>query len=270
MKMIQEKCRILWNDQVSDTCYRIALTCDPGYAEARPGQFVMLRTAERCMPLLRRPFSIYNRLMEEGRVTGIEIMYKVIGQGTRNLSGFRAGDTIDVLGPLGNGFRISGKCRRLFIAAGGIGVAPLYFLASCIKEKKSEVFSGCDVFFGARTKEELVGGEDFADLGVQLHIATDDGSKGFHGFATDLMEKHMKDCPPDLICACGPEDMLKQVGMMAERCGIPCQVSIETVMACGMGACLGCAVGKKDTAGGYWHACMDGPVFDADKLKFHD
>lgn len=268
--MIQENVQILWNQQVSDTCFRIGLSSDPGYANARPGQFVMLRTSEQWPPLLRRPFSIYNRLTENGRVTGIEIMYKVVGQGTRNLSVLKKGDHIDMLGPLGNGFKVPDNCRRLFIAAGGIGVAPLYFLTSCIKENKAQIFSGCEVFFGARTQDELVGEEDFADLGVRLHIATDDGTKGFHGFATDLLDKHMEDCPPDLICACGPEDMLKRVGMLAEKCDTPCQVSIETFMACGMGACLGCAVEKREHTGSYWHACMDGPVLDAHKLKFND
>jgi dihydroorotate dehydrogenase electron transfer subunit len=264
--MIQENVNVLWNKQVTDLCFRIGLTCDPVYSEAKPGQFVMLRISDQSTPLLRRPFSIYRPIKENGRIKGIEVMYKVVGQGTEILSACKKGDVIDMLGPLGNGFIIPDKCDRLFIAAGGIGVPPMYFLASCLKENTKDL-SGCEMFLGGRTKEDLFCEDDFVKLGLKIHIATDDGSKGNKGFITDLLKKRIKDCKPDMICACGPMGMLKTIGDTAQKHGIACQVSIETMMACGMGACLGCAVESREDKDKYLHACADGPVFYADKLK---
>ncbi|MBW1983999.1 MAG: dihydroorotate dehydrogenase electron transfer subunit [Deltaproteobacteria bacterium] len=266
--MIQENVQVLWNKQVTDSCFRIGLNCNPGYSEARPGQFVMLRVLDQLTPLLRRPFSIFSSIKEEGRIIGIEVMYKVVGQGTEILSACKKGDAIDMLGPLGNGFRIPDNCDRLFILAGGIGVPPMYFLASDLKEK-SKNFLECEVFLGGRTKEDLFGEDDFEKIGATIHIATDDGSKGEKGFITDLLKKRLTDSEPDMICACGPMEMLKKIGSAARSHGIACQASVETMMACGMGACLGCAVERKDDKQ-YLHACVDGPVFNIEQIKLID
>jgi dihydroorotate dehydrogenase electron transfer subunit len=174
-----------------------------------------------------------------------------------------------MLGPLGNGFQIPDHWDRLFLVAGGIGVPPMYFLGSCLNEN-AKVPSACEIFLGGRTSKDLFAEDDFAKLGVNIHIATDDGSKGGKGFITDLLEKRLKNCTPDMICACGPMEMLKTISSMAQSYNIPCQVSIETLMACGMGACLGCAVESREDDHTYLHACMDGPVFYAHRLKFSD
>jgi len=267
--MIQENVQILWNTKINGSCFRIGLTCDASYSKSRPGQFVMLRVSDQSTPLLRRPFSIYGLIKENGRLVGIEVMFKVVGQGTEILSSLKKGDRMDMLGPLGNGFMIPDQWDRLFLIAGGIGVPPVYFLASCIKEKSKDI-SGCELFLGGRTCDDLFCEEDFGKLGATIHLATDDGSKGEKGFVTDLVTKRLKDIKPDMVYACGPMEMLKTIGRLARMNTIPCQVSIETIMACGMGACLGCAVESSDENNGYLHACTDGPVFDADKLKYVD
>ncbi|MCJ7774615.1 MAG: dihydroorotate dehydrogenase electron transfer subunit [Desulfobacterales bacterium] len=266
--MIQENVQVLWNNRVGDSCFRIGLTCDPGYSEAKPGQFVMLRVSDQSTPLLRRPFSIFGPIKEDGRVIGIEVMVKVVGQGTEILSACKKGNVIDMLGPLGNGFIVPDNWGRLFLVAGGIGMPPVYFLASCLKENSKDL-STCEIFLGGRTSKEIFGEDDFTKLGATIHIATDDGSKGDRGFVTDTLKKRLKDYTPEMICACGPMEMLKTIGSLARSYDIPCQVSIETLMACGMGACLGCAVESRDDSK-YLHACMDGPVFYAEKLKFTD
>jgi len=267
--MIQENVHVLWNKKVTDSCFRIGFTCNPDYSEARPGQFVMLRVLDQSTPLLRRPFSIFSLIKEEGRIIGIEVMVKVVGQGTEILSACKKGDVINMLGPLGNGFRIPDNCDRLFILAGGVGVPPMYFLAFDLKEKSKKILE-CEIFLGGRTKEDLFGEDDFEKLGATIHIATDDGSKGEKGFITDLLKERLTNSEPDMICACGPMGMLKTVGSLAKSFTIACQVSIETMMACGMGACLGCAVESKEDKDKYLHACVDGPVFNTDNFKFFD
>lgn len=267
--MIQENVQVLWNKQMSDSCFKIGLTCDESYSEAKPGQFVMLRVSDQSTPLLRRPFSIFRPIKEDGCVVGIELMVKVVGQGTEMLSALKKGDSIDMLGPLGNGFQIPDHWNRLFLTAGGIGVPPIYFLAACLKEHSKDI-SGCEIFLGGRTGKDLFCEDDFTKLGVNIHIATDDGSKGDKGFVTDLLQKRLTEFRPDMICACGPMEMLKTISSVARSNDIPCQVSIETLMACGMGACLGCAIESRVNNNKYLHACMDGPVFYADRLKFID
>lgn len=266
--MYQENVNILWNNKVGPGYYRIGLTCHRGYSTAKPGQFIMLRFPDHVFPLLRRPFSIHRRIASGKGITGIELLYKVVGEGTNKLSEYKKGDVIDILGPLGNGFSISEPLNRVYIVAGGIGVAPMLYLASSLLENGMEP-SECRVFIGGKSKDDVLCKDDFAELGVAVHVTTDDGSSGDQCFVTDPMEMASERHRPDIIYACGPMEMLNCVIQIAEKNNIPCQVSIEAIMACGIGACLGCAVEKKDTSGSYMHACMDGPVFDARLLNLN-
>lgn len=265
--MIQQPAKVLWNEKLGAAYYKIGLTCSDHYAEAKPGQFIMLRLSGRTVPLLRRPFSIHNLIIENDGTRGIELLYKVVGTATAALAQQGPGDILDILGPLGTGFIIPSRPGRVYVAAGGIGVAPLVFLI-CDRYRNNADLSNYRVFIGGRTRDDLLCLDDFKRCGVSVLATTDDGSAGDHCLVTDPLEMAVLKNRPDLIAACGPEAMLACVVGIAEKYGVPCQVSIEAMMACGMGACLGCAVESRNETGGYFHACLDGPVFSADALKF--
>ena len=264
--MVHEKVNVLWNSKVGPSYYRIGLTCHEGYSRAKPGQFVMIHFYDQMAPFLRRPFSIHKLITKKDRTSGIEILCKVVGEGTKRLSMCKKGDVLDILGPLGTGFSFPGHYRKIFIVAGGIGVAPMPFLASFLKTSGVDPFE-CTVFLGGRSKDDLLCRDDFSRLGMIIHMTTDDGSKGEKCLITHPLEIAAKEHRPDVIYACGPLEMLKCVMSIAEKLNIPCQVSIETMMACGMGACLGCAVEKNEAPVSYMHACLDGPVFESSILK---
>ena len=257
---------MLWNRKVDSDYGRIGIRC-AGYAGARPGQFVMLRFPGRLDPLLRRPFSIFRLIEQDRDVAGIELLYKVVGRGTRLLSMVRAGDAVDLIGPLGNGFCVAPNTRCIFMVGGGIGTAPLVFLAGSMK-KDPFYAAHIQVFIGGKTKGDLPAMDVFSAMGLAVNAATEDGSFGTQGLVTGLLERAIEERPPDLICACGPMGMLQVVSRLARQYQISCQISIETLMACGMGACLGCAVTRSDADDSYFHACTDGPVFDALGLRF--
>jgi len=264
--MYQEKVQVLWNKKVGPVYYKIGLKCNRGYLNANPGQFVMLHLTGQNAPLLRRPFSIHQLIINKETIEGFEILYKVIGECTQKLSGLKTGDIVDIIGPLGNGFTISDNFNCIYLAAGGIGVAPILFMASFLKKKNVDLLK-CKVFNGGRTKTDLLCVDDFNRLGIKVYATTDDGSAGDKGLVTHPLEIEVKKDRPDIIVACGPLEMLKSVVSVAESHSVPCQISIETIMACGIGACLGCAVEIKETQNKYKHACTDGPVFDAKTLK---
>jgi dihydroorotate dehydrogenase electron transfer subunit len=265
--MIQQPLKVLWNRKLSPTYYKIGLTCSEYYSAAKPGQFVMVGLAGRTDPLLRRPFSIHNMLISKGVTQGFELLYKVVGSATASLAQCNPGDMVDVFGPLGSGFIIPSRARRIFVVAGGVGVAPLLFLVSDLHRKNADL-SNCRVFIGGRSKDDLLCSNEFLDLGVSVITTTDDGSAGDQCLVTHPLEIALGHGVTDVIVACGPMAMLACVVGIAEKHKVPCQVSIETMMACGMGACLGCAVEPRDETDHYLHACMDGPVFPADMLKF--
>jgi dihydroorotate dehydrogenase electron transfer subunit len=262
--MIQERATVLWNRKKGPGYYSMGLSCS-GYMTATPGQFVMVRISQQNAPLLRRPFSIHRPLLKAGHIVGIELLYKVVGTGTEVLSRTPDGAVLDVLGPIGNGFSIPGDCRRVYLVGGGIGVPPLVFLASALKKTGMDM-SGCRMFLGGRSSEDLLCGDDFEALGISVHCTTDDGSAGDHCLVTHPLEMATASSPPDIIYACGPLPMLACIVGISDKYKIPCQVSIESMMACGMGACLGCAVEKRGDPESYWHVCKDGPVFDAKQL----
>jgi dihydroorotate dehydrogenase electron transfer subunit len=265
--MIQQSVKVLWNKKLSRTYYKIGLTCSDHFSSAKPGQFVMLGFAGQTDPLLHRPFSIHNLLISNGIAHGFELLYKVVGNATALLAQRKAGDIVEIFGPLGTGFLIPSSVKRVFVVAGGIGVAPLVFLVYDFHRKKIDL-SSYRVFVGGRTEEDLLCRSEFLELGLPVLATTDDGSAGDQCLVTHPVAEAMGRTAPDLIVACGPMDMLACVVGIADKHRVPCQVSIETMMACGMGACLGCAVESRIEGEHYLHACMDGPVFHADMLKF--
>lgn len=264
--MHQQKAQILWNDSAGPGIFRIGLDCRRGFERAKPGQFVMLRISEGLDPLLRRPFSIHKKIWQSDRFDGIELLYKVVGKGTALLSNCRPGENVDILGPLGSAFVLPPGAENVFIVAGGIGVAPMVFLAQHLADTGMAP-SACEVFLGGRTRAELLCAEEFAALNMAVCTTTDDGSSGDQCLVTHPVEVAMSGRRPDVMFACGPPAMLDCIIGLAEAHGVACQVSVETLMACGMGACLGCAVAAKDQPGRFYHACQDGPVFDTRSIR---
>jgi dihydroorotate dehydrogenase electron transfer subunit len=262
--MFSGKVRILWNRRVGSSYYKIGLKCGSKLIAAKPGQFVMLRLDGWTSPLLSRPFSIHRIIDGE---KGIEILYRIVGEFTGRLSEVKDGEWVDIMGPLGKGFSLPENTGRIFIVAGGIGVAPMLFLSTHILEKKMAVSSDIKVFLGARFKEDLLCRDDFLNLGLDLMITTDDGSEGKACLITTPVEAALMEKRPEVIYACGPSGMLKCLAGIAETYKVPCQISTESVMACGIGACLGCAIEGKDESR-YLHVCIDGPVFDSRDIKF--
>jgi dihydroorotate dehydrogenase electron transfer subunit len=264
--IIQRRAQVVSNTPAGPGYFRIRVSCDPHYAEATPGQFVMVRLTGQIDPLLPRPFSIHRVIKKDGAASGIELLYKVVGKGTRALSLRQPGDDLDLTGPLGKGFTIPGKVGPIKIVAGGIGVAPMIFLVEYLQEQIRDR-PDVQVFLGGRSKADLLCLPEFSTLGVPVYTTTDDGSSGDHCLVTDPLDDAMAENKPDIIYACGPLEMLACVAGIADKHRVPCQVSIETMMACGMGACLGCAVVRRNHTDTYLHACLDGPVFDIKAIE---
>jgi dihydroorotate dehydrogenase electron transfer subunit len=266
MQSIQQKAVVIWKRQESPTCFRIGLTCEHGYEEARAGQFVMIHLGDRHGALLRRPFSIFDRIGPLGRTEGIEVLFKVVGKGTARLSRLVEKDTVDLLGPLGRGFQFR-STGPFYLAAGGIGVAPIHFLAKQLHAQGIDT-GQCRAFIGGQSLADILAQQTFLDLGMPVTITTDDGSAGDQCLITDPLEEAIIQKIPQAVFACGPPGMLHCVAGIAARHDVPCQVSMETVMACGLGACLGCAVPSSRSNVGYLHTCVNGPVFETTELDW--
>lgn len=264
--MIQHAATVLWNHRISPDCYHLALGCSAEYNTAVPGQFVMVQVRKDLTPLLRRPFSIAGLVGPPGAVEGIELLIKVVGEGTAQLSRLAKGERVDILGPLGRGFEVNPDHRHSYLAAGGIGVAPIRFLARTLIAQGMDP-AGCRVFLGGRRRSDLLCRSEFEALKLPVTITTDDGSAGDQCLITDPLEIALQEKKPDMVYACGPHGMLACIIGIARRMQAACQISIETLMACGLGACLGCAVDRTDQKG-YLHACVDGPVFNAGDIQF--
>jgi dihydroorotate dehydrogenase electron transfer subunit len=217
------------------------------------GQFIHLRANDSFHPLLRRPLSVARCDRPAGTLV---LIYRVLGEGTARLADRRPGERIDVLGPLGRGFRLT-PGRDPLLVAGGVGVAPLIFLA----EEALRIGRPVEVLAGARTAALLVGEQDLRQLGVECRLATDDGSRGYRGPVTELLTGRSDG---RAIYASGPPGMLRQVQQLAGLA--PAQLCVEAAMACGVGACRGCAC--KARGGGHRLVCTEGPVFDAREVSF--
>jgi len=250
---------IVTQRKIADGCYRIELYAPEIARSAQPGQFVMVRTSITADPLLRRPFSINTVDRERGLV---KILYRVVGRGTALLAGKKLGRRLSVFGPLGKGFTVP-PSGRFAVVAGGLGIAPLYFLVQRLRALGNEV----TVFYGAQNRYELLLQEKLAALRVRLFVATDNGAAGFKGTVVDLLRA--EGIPPvDILYAAGPGPMLRALAAFLREAGIArAEFSLEERMGCGIGACRGCAV-KVITPEGpvYKRVCVDGPVFLAEEV----
>lgn len=254
------KTRITANRQVGPANHLLAFDSPEIASIARPGQFVMVKCGAGKEKVLRRPFGIH-----QTRNSEVFLYFASVGEGTRWLASLKTGDKLDVLGPLGNSFTIRPGTRRLLLLAGGAGISPLVFLAVEALKQYRQV----QLFQGAGSKDHLyVDLENFLPKNPRLVMktATDDGSAGKKGFVTEYLKEYADIA--DQICACGPPGMysaMEEYKHLWRR--NPCQVSLETRMGCGIGACFGCTI---NTRNGLKRVCRDGPVFEMDDVILPD
>ena len=265
MVMKLQKSSVIWNREVSPGYSSMGLGVEDAYEAAQPGQFVMVRTTGEGETLLRRPFSIHD-VRRDGKGLVLELLYKVVGPNTAIYGGLKEGDMLSVLGPLGNAFKKKKKGENSFLAGGGIGIAPMRFLARKLLEKGNDP-KDHTIFVGGRSKDDVLTADVLRDLGFCVVETTDDGSLGEKGRITAPMAHLLKKRPPAKVYACGPHPMLEGVARLFEPHDALCELSLEIIMACGMGACMGCVVAAKDESAPYHHVCIEGPVFDAKFLK---
>lgn len=256
---------VLRNEKITSGITRLTLAAPEIAAAATPGQFVMVKAGRAGdQPLLRRPFSIHANLAD-GK---IQLLFKTVGKGSLYLSTRRPGDYLSLVGPLGRGFALPVQAENICLVGGGMGAAPLYYLATQILAGGGKP-EDLNVLLGAATASEVEAlGNDFSTLGVTVFIATDDGSMGHHGLVTDLLKGKLNLAQQWSVFSCGPQPMMRAIASYCLEKRWPCQVSLETMMACGISACLGCAVASSydyQTANNkaYLHVCKDGPVFAA-------
>jgi len=263
MKAFEKRVKILSNRSLKENYFLLSFKDSDIAGAAVPGQFLMVKTSSGLYPLLRRPFSIHS--CSGGRDGRIGILYEVKGPGSGLLSLCRPKDCLEVVGPLGNGFPLPERNREVILVAGGMGAAPLFFLAARLaaENKKRRIH----VLIGACGKEHLCRVKEFSAAGCSVLVSTDDGSCGRPGYVSGLLESFL-DKPGNvsaipLIYACGPGPMLQAVAFVAEKYGVPGYCSLEAHMACGIGACMGCVIPVRGAGGReeYKRVCNDGPVF---------
>ena len=282
---VQQRVTILENQLLADETYRLRFRCPAMAERIMPGQFLMLRLAGRDDPLIGRPLALYDVVLDaDGHQVEIDVVYIVKGNLTSRLALCQPGTELDVWGPLGNGFAPS-PTSHLVMVAGGIGQTPFLALGKSHlglqvyggRESASVLSQRVTLCYGARRAGYLAGLSDFEQAGFDLRIATDDGSQGYDGLVTDLLEQVLAEQPgassPEQrrIACCGPEPMMEAVAKIALQHSVPCQVSLETPMACGIGICFTCVAKVRDTDGqwDYKRTCVDGPVLDAQSIVWH-
>jgi dihydroorotate dehydrogenase electron transfer subunit len=250
-----ERVAVIANDRIAQGVGLMVLHAPRCASSVRPGQFVHLRVAPQSRSILRRPFSIHRAHGEY-----VEILYQILGRGTLLMAEKPVGDaTMDVVGPLGHGWDAPEQLTRALIVTGGLGAAPMGMLAEQLAARGVAV----SVAMGAPTAQRLVARDLFERVARQVEVATDDGSAGSRGLVTVVAERLLAAEKFEAVYACGPEAMQRAVARLAADGGTPCQISLERLMACGVGACLSCVV---STSSGLKRACVDGPVFDAEEV----
>jgi dihydroorotate dehydrogenase electron transfer subunit len=286
--MIQSVMKIVANEKLGGDLVRLVLADGSGLApKLQPGQFVNIRVSDTMDPLFRRPFSVFDASRGANGAWVMEILFKVRGRATTILCNLERGRQVDVIGPCGTGFRIARDKSKHVLIGGGIGAAALHLLAKRLREMEFDP-SSMEFFLGAETADCLGFLDSFAALKKDIHVATNDGTRGHHGFITELFAKALETdfLSSDIsVYACGPEPMLRSLIPICRKQSIPTQVSIERRMACGMGICLSCICKvRKDVWGlsrdmgssyvqydtdsgtGYALTCLDGPVFSLEEV----
>ncbi len=247
--------------RLSEDFHLLELECPTDMAEPLPGQFVMVRTREGTDPLWRRPLGVHDFRRVRG-ASILSLLFQVVGPTTRDLSGLAPGATLDLLGPYGRGFKLD--AAEPWLVSGGRGLAPLFYVARVLRRAGVP----CRAFLGGRSAGHILRESSLARLGCRAEVATDDGSRGHRGLVTDLLDRALARLSERrragvMLLACGPHGMLKAVAGIAAARRVGAQVSVDPLMACGRGLCLGCTV---QSPGGYRLACQHGPVFNVRDL----
>ena len=249
-----EKYRVIRKETLAKECYRLVIRCPEIANKAVAGQFAHVR-ADGFM--LRRPISICEVDRESGTLT---LVFEVRGEGTKVIAELREGDLIDMIAPLGNGFTLE-EGKKVVLIGGGIGTPPMLQCAKFYKENAT-------VITGFRNASAVILQDDFKRTGANVILCTDDGTAGEKGFVTAALRRVLESEGADLICACGPNGMLKGVVALANEFGVECEVSLEERMGCGVGACLVCACKSVKNGEAYYaRVCKDGPVFDSKEVE---
>ena len=250
---IQHTFKIASNKRLCPKFMHLCIEAEPVLARLKPGNFIHIRVSNGLSPFFRRPFSI----ARAGRY--LEVIYEVVGPGTQILSEKKKGDELDVLAPLGKGFSMPpAGTKQVVMIAGGAGIAPFLFLSDMLSGKGFELV----LLYGAKNKDYMFDMNAFRHNGCRVFIATDDGGLGVKGRVSVLFPK-IATSSSTFIYTCGPKPMMASVKAFAAEYGIKGEASCEETMACGVGACMGCAANKTD---GYKRVCLEGPVFDLDKI----
>lgn len=254
MKYTQGKYIIAEKSAIARNIYSFTISCPEIAQVAVPGQFVHIRIGSFT---LRRPISICGIDPIKGT---LRIVFEIRGEGTSAIADLNKGDVIDMLAPLGHGFTVNPDFKKVILIGGGIGTPPMLPLAKAYGEKAVAIS-------GFRNASAVILQEDFAAAGAETILCTDDGSAGIHGFVTQPLEEFVRNGGVDAVFACGPTPMLKRITEICKENSVYCEISLEERMACGIGACLGCACKTKRNDEEYFaHVCKDGPVFKAEEV----
>ena len=251
--MIKENCQIIENEKVSQDIYKMSIHCSSIASISSAGQFLHIKIGEQYDPLLRRPISICSLDKSKGNIT---LLYRIAGKGTKFLSFKKPKDSLDIIGPLGNGFPIV-KNKKCAIVGGGIGIAPLLELCKQIDFP--------DVYLGF--KDEVYFANEFSKYSKEMFVFTEDGSKGIKGYPTQLLSDNIEKY--DIVYTCGPKVMMKIVKDLCDKKEVECYLSMEEHMGCGIGACLVCSC-SSNIEGVYKKVCVDGPVFNSKEVNLDD
>jgi dihydroorotate dehydrogenase electron transfer subunit len=256
MKKFIHDFEVTRNHHITDDYFVLYLKCPVTLPPILPGQFAEVLVSNSTTTYLRRPFSIYDADYDKNELS---LLIKRVGDGTAALSKLKQGDVLNLVYPLGNSFNLPGGKKALLVG-GGVGIAPMLLLSKLLKNKGFTP----DVLIGGRTSNDIVEPEKYKPFG-EVFVTTDDGSAGEKGMVTQHTLFSEKVSEYSTIYACGPDPMMKAVAKVAALHNIPCEISLENTMACGIGACLCCVV---ETVDGNKTTCIEGPVFDTRKLKF--
>ena len=252
--------RVIENRKLLHDLHHIKFTGGNISKTAQPGNFVQIKVNPGLDPIFRRPMSIHNTTNDT-----LEMIFRTVGKGTHILAQAKPGQEFDILGPLGNSFKIPQENEIAVMVSGGVGFPPLHFFSKELIEKHNFPKEKILFLFGIKDESEKEIAEDVLKLDIETIFSTDDGSYGFHGFVTALFEdtyaKRLRD-KKIRIYSCGPNPMMARLSQITISFKLPCQLSLEGAMPCGVGTCLGCAV-KKRGENDYYRVCREGPVFDA-------
>jgi len=263
MEKLQDIYTVVSNEKLCPRFYRLCIDAKPIAKKILPGQFIHIRVNDTLEPFFRRPFSVYRAKKH------VEVFYEAIGPGTKILADKQKGDDIDVLGPVGTPFELPPKgTKQVVMIAGGIGIAPFLILSDVLRRERRSAFPPLEIIllYGGRTRGHVYKMREFKENQCKVIVATDDGSVGIKGRVSKLFTKVNIDPGSTYIYTCGPTPMMASVQAFARKHNLGGQAACEEVMACALGACLGCSIKTTD---GYKTVCCDGPVFDLHKVIFN-